>query len=361
MRFWPRRKPASDELDKELQFHIEQLAQEKIREGVPAAQALREARLEFGGTENFKEELRDVHRVPIFDAVRTHLRYAFRSLRATPSFSLTVIITLTLGIGANTAVFSAIDAVLLRPLPYPNADRLMVLKEYRAKQKNPENFVAATRLEDWNRLNSTFQAICGYYTEDTTDSTSGYYAEDSKDTTGAPPMKIKRAFVTPRFLQVMGISPSLGHDFAAEDEHFHGYAPSAVLISDRFWRNHYQSDPGVIGKPLLRGKTSATVIGVLPAGFAFPSDDVELWYIGPPDAPYAQDRRSTWYTAVGRLKPGVTEAQARANLDLVQAQLAKQFPATDVDVSAVLKPLKETTVGSSKASLWLLFGAVSIL
>jgi putative ABC transport system permease protein len=362
MRFWKRHtKPAASEFDNEIQFHLEQVAQEKIRQGIDPAQAMREAKLDFGGTENFKEELRDVHRIPVFDALRTHVRFALRTLRAAPSFSLTVIITLTLGIGANTAVFSAIDAVLLRPLPYPNAERLLVLKEYRAKQKNPEGFVAPVRLEDWNRLNSTFQAICGYYTEDTTDSTSGYYAEDSKDTTGAPPTKIKRAFVTPRFLQVMGISPALGHDFSTADEHFAGYSPSNVLISDHFWRDHYHSDPSVIGKPLLRGKTSATVIGVLPAGFAFPAEDVELWYIAPPDAPFAQDRHSTWYTAIGRLKPDVTESQARANLDLVQHQLAQQFPATDANVTVQVKELKETTVGSSSASLWLLFGAVSIL
>lgn len=362
MRFWKRHsKPASQELDSEIQFHIEQLAQEKIRLGIPPAQALREARLDFGGTENFKEELRDVHRIPVFDAVRTHLRYAFRTLRAAPSFSLTVIITLTLGVGANTAVFSAIDAVLLRPLPYPNSGRLMVLKEFRAKRKNPEGFVAPVRVEDWNRLNSAFQSISGYYTEDTTDSTSGYYAEDSKDTSAAPPMKIKRAFVAPRFLQTMGISPQIGHDFTSADEQATGYAPQTVLISDRFWRSHFRSDPNVIGKPLLRGKTSATVIGVLPPGFLFPSEDVELWYIVPPVAKFALDRRNTWYTAIGRLKPGVTEAQGRANLDLVQHQLGLQFPATDADVTVKVTPLKETTVGSSRASLWMLFGAVSVL
>ena len=350
-----------DEFDKEIQFHIEQLAQEKMREGVPQEQALREARLDFGGREAVKEELRDVHRIPVLDAIRTHLRYAMRSLKATPSFSLTVIITLTLGIGANTAVFSAIDAVLLRPLPFPNSDRLLVLHEYRPKRKSPESFVAPARLEDWNRLNSTFQGISGYYTEDTTDSTSGYYAEDSKDSAGPPPTKIKRAFVAPRFLQVMGISPALGHDFTSADEQFIGSAPPTVLISYRFWRDHFHSDPGAIGKPLLAGKTSATVIGVLPLGFSFPDDKVELWYLVPPSAPYARDRRNTWYTAIGRLKPDITESQAKANLDIVQNQLKQQFPATDADLTVALLPLKETTVGSSRASLWLLFGAVSIL
>ena len=358
---WPFRKPTRNELDNELQFHLEELVQEKISQGLPPDRARREAILDFGGTVGIKEELRDVYRIPVIDAVLTHLRYAFRAVCAMPSFSLTVIATLTLGIGANTAVFSAIDAVLLRPLPYPNSDRLVVLHEYLLKQKNPESFVAPVRLEDWNRLNGTFEAISGYYTEDTTDATSGYYAEEAGHAPGPLPVKIKRAFVAPRFLQVLGISPALGHDFTGEDEHFHGYAPASVLISDRFWREHFRADPNAVGKPLLRDKSSASVIGIMPAGFSYPAEGVELWYVVPPDAPYGRDRRNRWYTAIGRLKPGVTESQARTNLDLVQSQLARQFPATDADLTVEMKELKETTVGGARASLWLLFGAVSIL
>lgn len=346
MRRW--RKPKPPELDNEVQFHIEALTEEKLAQGLTPEEARREAVLEFGGTEQIKEELRDVHRLPFVDAMVTRTRYAWRVLRGSPAFSLTVIATLALGIGANTAVFSAIDAVLLRPLPYPNPDRLVVLHEYRAKQERPESLLAPLRLEDWNRLNSSFQAISGYLTEDTVDAS------------GPLPVKIKRAIVAPRFLQVLGISPALGHDFSSDDEHFHGYVPGNVLISDRFWREHFHADPNTIGQPLLRDRSSATVIGVMPAGFAFP-EDVDLWIVGEPDAPYAQNRRNTWFTGIGRLKRGVTEAQARANLDLVQHQLAGEYPATDAAVTSQLKALKETTVGTARASLWLLFGAVSVL
>jgi predicted permease len=351
MRSWLRtfRKPRPTELDQELRFHLEELVQEKIASGLTPDQARREAALEFGGAEQIKEELRDVHRIPFIDAIWTHTRYAFRVLRASRSFSLAVIATLTLGIGANTAVFSAIDAVLLRPLPYPSAERLIVLHEYRAKLKSPVSFVAPARLEDWNRYNNAFQAITGYDTEDTV------------DTSGPLPVKIKRAVFAPRFLQTLGVSPELGRDFTSEDEHFHGGALGSVMISDRFWRTHFHAQPDAIGKPLFADRASATVIGVMPPSFAFPDDTVDLWYISPPDAPYAQDRHSTWFTAIGRLKPGVTEQQARANLDLVQRQLARQFPATDTDVTVELQPLKDTTVGRARASLWLLFAAVSVL
>lgn len=345
MRWW--KKPKPPELDNEVRFHIEALTEEKIAQGMTREQARREAMLEFGGTEQIKEELRDVHRLPVIDAFVTRTRYAWRVLRGSPSFSLTVIATLALGIGANTAVFSAIDAVLLRPLPYPNPDRLVVLHEYRAKQGSPETFLAPTRLEDWSRFNSSFQAISGYFTEDTVDAA------------GPLPVKIKRAFVAPRFLQVLGISPQVGHDFTSQDEHFASGAGN-VLISDRFWQDHFHADPNAIGQRLMRDRNSPTVIGVMPAGFAFPGE-VDQWAMAAPDAPFAQDRRSTWFTGIGRMKRGVTEAQARADLDLVQHRLGAQFPATDSNVTAEVQALKETTVGTARASLWLLFGAVSVL
>ena len=185
-------KPKPPELDNELQFHIEELVQEKIARGLTPDEARREAALEFGGQEQIKEELRDVHRIPLVDPVLTETRYAWRVLRRSPSFSLTIIATLALGIGANTAVFSAIDAVLLRPLPYPNPDRLVVLHEYRSKQERPETFLAPARLEDWSRLNGSFRAISGYMTEDTVDAS------------GPLPVKIKRAFVAPQVSSGIG-------------------------------------------------------------------------------------------------------------------------------------------------------------
>jgi putative ABC transport system permease protein len=141
-----------------------------------------------------------------------NLKYAIRFMRRSPSFSAAVILTLALGIGGNTAVFSAINAVLLRPLPFPDADRLMVLHEYKTRLKTPESFVAPVRLEDWNRLTTAFQAI------------SGFYLENATDISGSLPEKVKRALVAPRFLQAMGVSPALCRDFSAEEERFGGPA-----------------------------------------------------------------------------------------------------------------------------------------
>lgn len=276
-----------------------------------------------------------------------NLRYAARQLRKAPGFTAVAVITLALGIGANTAVFSAIDAILLKPLPFPHGDELMLVRQYLPKEKSPSPYVAPIRLEDWNRMNSTFQAL------------TGYVAEDVSETSGELPEKIRRAGVSPRFLQVWGIAPMLGRDFAPPEEHFGG--PDAALISERLWRTHFHSDPNAVGKKLHFGNYSKTVVGVMPASFLFPDKDVDVWMPVPPDSPVATNRDSTWYTVIGRLKPGVTVERAQANLSTVQAQLGKQFPQSDGKLAIQITPLKEDTVGGARRSLWILYGSVTLL
>ncbi|MGA8030388.1 MAG: ABC transporter permease, partial [Bryobacteraceae bacterium] len=179
------------------------------------------------------------------------------------------------------------------------------------------------------------------------------------EVSGVVPEKVTEALIAPRFLQVWGVSPALGRDFAPEEEHFGG--PNAVLISDRFWRRRFHADPNAVGKVLRVEKYSYTIIGIMPASFLFPDHDVDLWYPSPIDAPYAQSRESTWFTVIGRLKPGITVAQTRADLANVQTQLARQFPKTDANLSVAVQPLKEITVGGVRRSLWVLFGSVSLL
>jgi putative ABC transport system permease protein len=341
-------KAASDaQMNSELRFHIDELTEANIAAGMTPEEARRRARLDFGGQEKFKEELRDIYRVRIVESTLANLKSAFRFIRKSPTFSITVVLTLALAIGANSAVFSAIDAILLRPLPFPDADQLVRLEQYNPKVASPNTFVSPVRLEDWNRLNSTFQAI------------SGYYTEDESETSGVLPEKITRALVAPRFLQVWGISPALGRDFAPEEQHFGG--PTGVMISDRLWRRRFNAAPDAIGKKLRFGTYSSTVIAILPASFFFPDRDVDLWSSVPVDAPYAQARILTWFTVIGRLKPAVTLDQARANLAAVQAQLGGQFPQTDADLAVGIQPLKEITVAGSRKSLWILFGSVSLL
>jgi putative ABC transport system permease protein len=256
-----------------------------------------------------------------------------------------VILTLALGIGANSAVFSAIYAVLLRPLPFPRGDELVKLAQTGARVDQP--FVAPARLEDWNGLNSTLSGV------------TGYYSQDSSELSGPLPEKLKWALVAPRFLRVLGAAPALGRDFSPQEEHFGG--PAAVLISDRLWRRRFGASPDAIGKALRIGSSAMPIIGVMPATFRFPDRDVDLWGISAPDAPYSQSRESTWFTVIARLKPGVKIEQARADLARVQNNLGRQFPKTDAKIAVAIEPLKEATVGGVRKSLWVLFGSVSLL
>ncbi|HEY6446785.1 MAG TPA: ABC transporter permease [Acidobacteriaceae bacterium] len=350
---WPeslRRKRDHDpeaDLDREVAFHIDTLARDYEAAGMPPEAARRQARIDFGGREQITQQLRELHISAFMEAARADARAAFRFLRKAPGLSAAVILTLALGIGANTAVFSAIDAVILRPLPFPQGDQLISIRQYNIRTNEPWTFTAPTRLEDWNRLNHTFQAI------------SGYYSEDESETSGPLPERLDEAIVAPRFLQVWGIAPVLGRDFSPAEEHFGG--PDVMLISDRLWRRRFHADPKVVGRQLHFGKRAYSIVGVLPASFAFPDRDADLFTPGPPDAPVAQDRSSTWFQVIGRLKSGVTQQQALADLSTVQRQLGAQFPKTDRDLGVHMEPLKSVIVGDIGSSLWLLYGAVTLL
>lgn len=333
------------DLERELAFHVSERVEELRESGLSQAEAARAARLQFGNFTNQLERTRDMDINAWLESTVRNLRHSMRVLAKTPAFTMTVTLTLALGIGANSAVFSAIYAVLLRPLPFPNADELVKLAQ--SQPKIPQAGVAPVRLEEWNSLNSTFQAITGYYTEDTS------------ETSGELPEKLKRARVAPRFLQVLGISPPLGRDFTFQEERFGG--PDAVLISYRLWQRRFAGDPNAIGKTLRFGTSAYSIVGIMPASFQFPDRDVDVWWPLPPDAPYAQNREAAFFTAIGRLKPAVMLAQARDNLAAVQANLGRQYPKTDAMKSVSIEPLKEATVGGVRKSLWLLFASVSLL
>jgi hypothetical protein len=336
------------DLERELSFHVTERTAELQEGGLSQAEATRNARQQFGNFTTQLERTRDMDINAWLDSIVRNLKYALRTLSKTPTFTATVILTLALGIGANTAVFSAINAILLRPLSFPNGDQLMSVAQYNPKGKNPETPVAPVRLEDWNRMNSTFQAITGYYTEDVS------------ETSGPLPEKFTKAWVTPRFFQVWGVSPALGRGFAPDEGRYPG--PNAVIISDRFWRRRFGRDPSALSKQLRLEGSSYTIVGIMPASFLFPIRDVDLWSPSPVNFSLAQTNRElTWYTCVGRLKPGISATQARADLATVQSQLGKEYPRTDLDLTVRIEPLKEVKVGGIRRSLWILFGSVSLL
>lgn len=273
-----------------------------------------------------------------------NIRYALRQLVRSPGYAATVVLTLAVVTGANSAMFSAIDAILLRPLPFPDGDRLVRISEIR--EGVGETNIAPSRLNDWSKMNSTFEAISGYYTDSVV------------DTTGELPERLSRAVVAPGFLDVWGVAPARGRGFTAA-EHSAG-GPQVILLSDRLWRRR-GADPNILNRTMRSGGLSFAVIGIMPESVHFPDHDADLWAPFPIDPPFTQSREPAWLTGIGRLKPGVTIDQASADLEHVQAQLAELYPDTDSKIGVRIEPLKDTVVGNARQSLWFLYGAVSVL
>ncbi len=271
----------------------------------------------------------------------------YRSLLKRPAFFCAVVFTLTLGIGANSAIFSVIDAVLLKPLPYPGGDRLMVISESNQRQKVAREDPGPSLIEDWNRMNQSFTAI------------SGAYIENAAETSGELPEMLVSARVSPRFFSVLGTPELLGRTFSPQEDLFNG--PNAVVISEGFWRRRFGADPGVIGKTLRFTNFSYPIIGVMPDSMRFPASNVDLWIPAKLRPRVLQFRDSHWESAIGRLKEGVSMQAAQGDLAAVQARLGEQYPATDANWTPVVEPLKEDTVGGVRRSLWILFGAVSFV
>jgi putative ABC transport system permease protein len=344
-RVWNALRPGRVERDiaRELSFHVAEREDQLRTEGVPAEEASRRARMQLGHVLVQAERTRDADVAAWMDALVRHLRLAVRALIRTPGFSATVVLLLALGIGANSAVFSVIDAVLLRPLPFPDGDRLVEVSQRRKASSDTK--IAPVRLEEWNRLNTTFDGIAGYTTGDVVDTTTDL------------PERVRQAIVTPRFFDVLGIAPERGRGFTATEHRFG--TPVVILISDRIWRQR-GADPSALGQTIRSPIGNATIVGII-RPFVFPDRDVDVWTPMPVNAPYAQSRSGGWFTGIGRLKPGVTIEQARADLRAVQSQLARQYSGEDRDIDVSIEPLKETMIAGARRSLWLAFGAVSIL
>ena len=346
-RLWNTIRPGRIErdIDREMAFHLAERIDDLRAQGLSHEHASRQARLQFGNLSLQADRTRDMDVSLWGDALLRDARYAVTSLRRTPGFTTAVVLTLALGIGANGAVFSAVNAVLLQPLPFPDGDRLMRIRQ--VQERSAEENIAPVRLEDWNRLNDTFESI------------TGYYMEDVSDTSGEFPEKVRRAFVAPRFCDVWGMPAARGRCFTALEHSVAG--PRAALISDRYWRTRLGADPDVLNRQVRIGATAYPIVGVMPPAFRFPDRAVDVWFPSALDFKYAQSRRNTWYTGVGRLKPAVSVQQARANLAAVQAQLGQQYPDPDRTIGVDVVPLKTFTLGDVSQSLWLLFGGVSLV
>ncbi|HKD10384.1 MAG TPA: ABC transporter permease [Bryobacteraceae bacterium] len=269
---------------------------------------------------------------------------AVRSLRRRPGYALAAVSILSFGIAANTAVFSIVDATILKPLPYPGPERLTTVMEGNPKTGR-EGLIAPGRLEDWNRMNRTFEAI------------SGLYAENVTDTSRTEPERLTARRVVPRYFQVFQTPPALGRYFTAAEERENG--PAAAVISYSFWKRRFHNAPTALNQRLVLAGKGYSIVGIAPDTFASPS--IDIWLPAQINSFLMGIRQARFITGVGRMKPGVTIEQAREDLSRVQNQLGAQFPATDKGWSANVTSLKEFRVGSYRRAMVLIFAAVAIL
>ena len=272
-------------------------------------------------------------------------RQAWRSLSRRPAFFAATVVTLAFGAGVTTAVFSLVDTVLIKPLPYPDGDALVTVYELSPAARDRRSLVAPGRLRDWHRTNRSFVAISGTNTESLT------------DTSGEAPERLAALRVAPRFFQVYAQQPVAGRWFTEDEELETG--PNAAVISERFWTRRFNRDPAAIGRSLVIGGKGYPVVGVMPGSFTAASTDI--WLPGKTNAWLLGQREARFLNGVGRLRPGVTIEQAAQDLALVQEDLGRQFPKTDSGWAVEVRPLKEVRIGSSRRGLVLVFASVGAL
>ena len=279
----------------------------------------------------------------------SNLRFAFRQVIKNPAFSAVAIITLALGIGANTAIFSIVNAVLLRPLPYPDADRIMVLSE--SSGPGQDFSVALPDYFDWQHDNTVFEHLACTHKE-------------SRNLSGIPgrePERISCASVARNFFNIIGLPPEIGRTFSEDEDKVGG--PPVVVISDRLWQRAFNRDPAAIGRSINLHDQSYTIVGVMPPQMTSPQDsDAWLSLMRRSNNPAWMDRSHHPMMFVwGKLKPGLTVDQARTEMKTIAARLEKTYPDTNGKIYAVVTPLLENLVGKYRTNLGLLLGAVGLV
>ena len=280
-----------------------------------------------------------------------NLRFGARMLIQKPGFALIAVITLALGIGANTAIFSIVYAVLLRPLPYPGQERIMVA--WKKDTNNPFVELAIAEVRDWETQNQSFTSLA---LMPTTVYGYGYVLTDRGE-----PVQLESAKVSGRFFSTLGAQASLGRVFDLNDDQLNG--PKVVVLSDQLWRERFNADPSIIGQTINLSQESFTVIGVMPPTFTFPKG-VDLWIPLLPavNLRFVEGRGMTFLQAIGRLQPGVTQKQAESDLNTIIARLAEQYPETEAKGHrVVLTPLADYLFGNAKPALWALLAATGLL
>jgi putative ABC transport system permease protein len=348
------RSSRDDEVGDEIELHIRMLSEDNIRAGMEPDEARRVALLRFGSVESTKEQWRDQRRLPLMESIIRDLHHAWRTLRRNPGFAFVTVFTLALGIGATVAIFTVLEGVLLRSLPYDHPERIVRLWES-SPERGLERFeVLPGSFLDWRERSTAFEALAIYRTTRTLVTARG--------TTE----RLQTAFGSPALFDVFGAFPVLGRGFLPEEgrpmagRNPQEYAGNPeVVISHRLWLRKFAGDPGVVGERVtFNGVSALTIVGVMPPGFDYPAG-TEIW--GEDIFTRGMGRGDRWRDVIGRLKPWVSIDGARAELRTIAGQSAADHPATNAGWTVVIEPLTEVVVGDVRPALIALFAAVACL
>jgi putative ABC transport system permease protein len=344
------RRQLERDLEDELQFHLEMRALRNRETGLSAEEAMDAARRRFGNPVWWKESIRDMWSLGLLESVLQDLRYASRSLLKTPGFAAAAILVLALGIGSATGIFSLLNAAILRSLPFPSPERLVLLWGNVQRQKIERRGNSYPDYLDWKAQSNSFEGMAAY---------SG----DSFNLTSvAEPERLAGEWVSAGYFDLLGVAPIAGRAIAPADD-VSGNSNTVVLIGEGLWRRRFGSDPAILGKHLQMNGRLFTVIGILPAGFRGLSDGAEVWapFAASASAADLAERGSRGFPAVAKLKRGVQVRQAQAELDAISKRLEQAYPETNAKRGVEVASLTDELVGQLRTPLYVLLGAVGFV
>ena len=334
-------------LAEEIDFHIEMQTKKNVDRGMSPGDAKRAAIIEFGGREPWREASRDEYRSRVLDDLAQDLRYALRTLRSSPGFAIAAVLTLALGIGGNTAIFSAVDGVLLKPLPFSHQEQVVSLFEVDRK-KGERDDVSPANFNDWHNRATAFSGLAA--AEPFGFVLSGNEGEE----------QVGNWNVTRDFFDVLDAKPVLGRLLQAQD--FVGTGQPVIVLTYSSWQKRFGGSASIVGSTVSLNKQPVTIVGVLPRDFSYlQNSHYEMFSPKVLDESERRLRGAAFYHAVARLKPGMTLERANADMSRVAAQLAQEYPATNRDLTVQVLPLRDEIVGDSARALLLLLGAVGFV
>jgi len=342
-RLWNTFRPSSldDDLAREIVTHLAEMQDDKVKQGLLAPEQARlAARMQFGNPSSFREQTRERNLLPWLESMGQDIRYTVRQLRHSPSFAIPTVLLLALGIGVNIAIFTLLDTIVLASLPLHDPDRLVILLDRHSDGgSSPASWLDQ---RDFREQNDVFESLGAF---------------DFRNTVllqvGNETLRVSGSYVTSDYFATLGVQPLAGLLFASSEAETG--QDNVAIVREDFWRSHFGSDPAILGKTISIDGRKRTIIGILPRSFTFPRDNTILWIPLVPTPLQQADRAWHGFPLIGRLKTGISLAQAYADLNAIMLRLSRQYPKEDTDRTAVLLfRLRDWTIGQTRERLLLL-------